>query len=72
VQKGWKELPPSRQKEIVRYVVRLKSPEAQQRYVRKALHVLAGGKAVHGEIVERRQVNTTSLPTLHEGAARRR
>jgi hypothetical protein len=44
-QKGWKALPPSRQKEIVRYLVRLKSPEAQQRNVTKALHVLAGGKA---------------------------
>ena len=44
-QKGWKALPPSRQKEIVRYLVRLKSPEAQQRNVQKALHVLAGGKA---------------------------
>lgn len=43
--KGWKALPPSRQKEIVRYLARLKSPEAQQRNVRKALHVLAGGKA---------------------------
>ena len=43
--KGWKALPPSRQKEILRYLVRLKSPEAQQRNVRKALHVLAGGKA---------------------------
>jgi hypothetical protein len=43
--KGWKALPPSRQKEIVRYLVRLKSPGAQQRNVRKALHVLAGGKA---------------------------
>jgi hypothetical protein len=29
----------------VRYLVRLKSPEAQQRNVTKALHVLAGGKA---------------------------
>lgn len=44
-QKGWKALPPSRQKEIVRYLVRLKSPEAQQRNVSKALHVLGGGKA---------------------------
>jgi hypothetical protein len=44
-QKGWKALPPSRQKEIVRYLVRLKSPEAQQRNIGKALHVLAGGKA---------------------------
>ena len=44
-QQGWKALPPSRQKEIVRYLVRLKSPEAQARNLRKALHVLAGGKA---------------------------
>jgi hypothetical protein len=43
--KGWKALPPSRQKEIVRYLVRLKSPEAKTRNVEKALHVLAGGKA---------------------------
>ncbi|HEV2290343.1 MAG TPA: YdeI/OmpD-associated family protein, partial [Gemmatimonadales bacterium] len=28
---AWKELPPSRQKEIVRYLVRLKSPEARAR-----------------------------------------
>jgi hypothetical protein len=44
-QKGWKALPPSRQKEILRYLVRLKSAEAQQRNVSKALHVLAGGNA---------------------------
>jgi hypothetical protein len=43
--KGWQVLPPSRQKEILRYLVRLKSLEAQQRNVRNALHVLAGGKA---------------------------
>ena len=43
--KGWQALPPSRQKEILRYLVRLKSLEAQQRNVHKALHVLAGGKA---------------------------
>jgi len=42
--KGWGALPPSRQKEILRYLVRLKSPEARERNVRKALHVLAGGK----------------------------
>jgi hypothetical protein len=44
-QEGWKALPPSRQKEIVRYLVRLKSPEARTHNVQKALHVLAGGKA---------------------------
>jgi len=43
--KGWAALPPNRQKEIVRYLARLKSPEARQRNVQKALHVLAGGKA---------------------------
>jgi bacteriocin resistance YdeI/OmpD-like protein/uncharacterized protein DUF1905 len=43
--KGWTALPPSRQKEILRYLVRLKSPQAQQRNLEKALHVLAGGKA---------------------------
>jgi hypothetical protein len=44
-QKGWKALPPSRKKEIVRYLARLKSVEARERNVRQALHVLAGGKA---------------------------
>jgi len=44
-QKGWKALPPSRQKEIVRCLARLKSSEAQQRNLQKALHVLAGGNA---------------------------
>jgi hypothetical protein len=44
-QLGWERLPPSRQKEIVRYLVRLKSLEAQQRNTKQALHVLAGGKA---------------------------
>ena len=43
--RGWDELPPSRQKEIVRYLARLKSPAAQQRNLERALHVLAGGKA---------------------------
>lgn len=43
--RGWDNLPPSRQKEILRYLARLKSPEAQQRNVQRALHVLAGGKA---------------------------
>jgi hypothetical protein len=44
-QRGWESLPPSRQKEVVRYLVRLKSPEAQQRNTERAMHVLAGGKA---------------------------
>jgi hypothetical protein len=44
-QRGWDSLPPSRQKEILRYLVRLKSSQAQQRNVQRALHVLAGGKA---------------------------
>lgn len=43
--KSWNELPPSRQKEILRYMNRLKSPDAQQRNVERALHVLAGGRA---------------------------
>jgi hypothetical protein len=44
-QKGWDNLPPSRQKEILRYFARLKSPQARQRNAQRALHVLAGGKA---------------------------
>ena len=42
---GLERLPPSRQKEIIRYLVRLKSAQAQQRNLQRALHVLAGGKA---------------------------
>lgn len=41
---GLEKLPPSRQKEILRYLSRLKSPEAQQRNTDLALHVLSGGK----------------------------
>jgi hypothetical protein len=41
-QKGWNALPPSRQKEILRYLAGLKSSEAQSRNVEKALHVLSG------------------------------
>src|SRR5882672_12223464 len=44
-QQGWNNLSPSRQKEILRYFARLKSPQAQRRNAQKALHVLAGGKA---------------------------
>jgi hypothetical protein len=43
--RGWDSLPPSRQKEILRYFAALKSPEAQQRNLQRALHVLAGGGA---------------------------
>ena len=43
--RGWYSLPPSRQKEIIRYLARLKSAPAQQRNVQRALHALAGGKA---------------------------
>jgi hypothetical protein len=42
---------------ILRYFGRLKSPEAQQRNVRKALHVLAGGQARFMT----RSWNTTSM-----------
>jgi hypothetical protein len=42
---GWTALPPSRQKEILRYFARLKSAEAQVRNLQKAIHVLSGGKA---------------------------
>jgi hypothetical protein len=44
-QAGWDRIPPSRQKEILRYLARLKSTEAQKRNVEQAVHVLAGGKA---------------------------
>jgi hypothetical protein len=43
--RGWEDLTPSRRKEILRYFSGLKSPQAQQRNTRKALHVLGGGKA---------------------------
>lgn len=43
--RGWNALPPSRQKEILRYMASLKTSQAVQRNVTKALHVLAGGKA---------------------------
>ena len=44
-QRGWHDLPPSRQKEILRYLAGLKSADAKQRNIERALHVLAGGKA---------------------------
>lgn len=41
---GWDELIPSLQKEILRYMARLKSVEAQSRNTQQAIHVLSGGK----------------------------
>jgi hypothetical protein len=41
--RGWEELIPSRKKEILRYFSWLKSTEARDRNVRRALHVLSGG-----------------------------
>lgn len=38
----WEELPPSRQKEILRYFSWLRSNEAKDRNVKQALHVLSG------------------------------
>ena len=40
--KNWDTLIPSRKKEILRYFVRLKSPEARTRNLERALHVLSG------------------------------
>jgi len=40
--KHWKALTPSRKKEILRYFLRLNSPEARARNLAKALHVLSG------------------------------
>lgn len=42
---GWEALPPSRQKEIARYLATLKSAQAQARNLQRALHVLSGGEA---------------------------
>lgn len=41
---AWKALIPSRKKEILRYLSWLKTEEARQRNVEKALHVLSGRK----------------------------
>ncbi|SEH63406.1 Bacteriocin-protection, YdeI or OmpD-Associated [Rheinheimera pacifica] len=41
----WNSLVPSLQKEILRYLARLKSAEAQARNTELAIYVLAGGKA---------------------------
>jgi len=42
---AWEKLIPSRQKEILRYFAGLKSAEAQERNLQRAIHVLSGGKA---------------------------
>ena len=42
--KNWEALIPSRKKEILRYFARLKSPEARERNLERALHVLSGRK----------------------------
>ena len=42
--KNWEALIPSRKKEILRYFSRLKSQEARERNLERALHVLSGRK----------------------------
>ena len=42
--KAWTLLIPSRQKEILRYLANLKSPEAKERNLAKAMKVLSGSK----------------------------
>jgi uncharacterized protein YdeI (YjbR/CyaY-like superfamily) len=42
--RAWKALIPSRKKEIVRYLMALKSDEARERNVVRALRVLSGAK----------------------------
>ena len=39
---SWEALPPSRQKELLRYLANLKSKEAQERNTKKAIEVLSG------------------------------
>jgi hypothetical protein len=43
--RAWKALIPSQQKEIVRYLARLKSPEARARNLKRALEQLAEGRS---------------------------
>jgi Domain of unknown function (DUF1905)/Bacteriocin-protection, YdeI or OmpD-Associated len=43
-QRNWKRLPPSLRKEMLRYFAHLRSVEARQRNVDRALRVLAGGR----------------------------
>lgn len=44
-QTAWAALPPSQQKELLRYFAGLKSAEALERNIQRAIHVLSGGKA---------------------------
>ena len=41
----WEALSPSRKKELLRYFSQLKSAEARERNLARAMHVLSGGKA---------------------------
>lgn len=41
---NWETLPPSRQKEVLRYFAGLKSAEASERNLEKAMHVLSGNE----------------------------
>ena len=43
--RNWEMLVPSRKKEILRYFASLKSPEARERNLRRALQVLGGARA---------------------------
>ena len=43
--KAWDALIPSRKKEILRYLARLKSDEARERNLKRAMNVLAGSQA---------------------------
>ena len=43
-QKNWNALPPSRKKEILRYFAGLKSADARERNLAKAIQVLSGGE----------------------------
>jgi hypothetical protein len=45
VKQSWDALIPSRQKELLRYFANLKSPEAQARNLKRAIHALSGGQA---------------------------
>ena len=51
-QQGWKRLPPSRKKEIVRYFRNLKSAEARQRHAQRALDALAGAGRFMGRSLD--------------------
>ena len=41
---GWVALAPSRKKEIIRYFIGLKSPQARERNLAKVMHVLSGNQ----------------------------